>query len=281
MSDRIAYAFDAGVATITMDDGKVNVMSVAMLADLGEALGRAQADQAMVVLRSGRPGVFSAGFDLKVFAANDPERSLAMVKAGAELALRLMAYPFPTIGLMQGHAFPMGAFLLLACDVRIGARGRHRMGLNEVAIGIAPPGFAIELARSRLHPAWLSRTVVLGEMFEPDEAVTAGLLDRVVAEDQAQRAADDAVRALRGLDAASHTLAEAEVAACDHGRDARGDRSRADVGGLCRPRRRPRRRGALRRLMRPARRPSSGRAGARPPRRVRPSPPASPGRASA
>ena len=39
------------------------------------------------------------------------------------------------------------------------------MGLNEVAIGISPPGFAIELARSRVHPAWLSRTVTLGEMF--------------------------------------------------------------------------------------------------------------------
>ena len=208
MSDRVAYRLEGGVATITMDDGKVNVMSTEMLRDLGAALDRAEQDQAVVVLRSGRKGIFSAGFDLKIFAANDAERSLEMVKAGAELALRLMVQPFPTIGLMQGHAFPMGTFLLLACDVRIGVRGPFRMGLNEVAIGIAPPGFAIELARTRLHPAWLSRTVTLGEMYEPDEALVAGFLDRVVAEDEIDRAAEAAAAALQGLHMPSHALAK-------------------------------------------------------------------------
>ena len=123
MSERIAYRRSRGVATITMDDGKVNVMSTGMLHELDAAFRLAEKDKAIVVLRSGRKGIFSAGFDLKVFAANDPERTLEMVKAGAELALRLMSHPFPTIGIMEGHAFPMGTFLLLACDVRIGARG--------------------------------------------------------------------------------------------------------------------------------------------------------------
>jgi enoyl-CoA hydratase len=208
MSDRIAYRLVEGVATITMDDGKVNVMSVAMLQDLGAALGQAEKDGAIVVLRSGRKDIFSAGFDLKVFAANDLERSLEMVKAGAELALRLMSHPFPTIGIMEGHAFPMGTFLLLACDVRIGARGKHRMGLNEVAIGISPPGFAIELARSRVHPAWLSRTVTLGEMFEPDDAVIAGFLDRVVPAKEIEQTLNDVTSALRNLNAPSHALAK-------------------------------------------------------------------------
>jgi len=208
MSDRIAYRLAEGIATITMNDGKVNVMSIGMLQDLGAAFHRAEKDEAIVVLRSGRKDIFSAGFDLKVFAANDPERSLEMVKAGAELALRLMSYPFPTIGIMEGHAFPMGTFLLLACDVRIGATGKHRMGLNEVAIGLSPPGFAIELARSRVHPAWLSRTVTLGEMFEPDDAVVAGFLDRVVPSIEIEHTIDDIVSALRNLNAPSHALAK-------------------------------------------------------------------------
>jgi enoyl-CoA hydratase len=208
MSDRVAYRLENGVATVAMDDGKVNVMSTAMLRDLGAAFDRAEQDQAIVVLRSARPGIFSAGFDLKIFAANDPERSLEMVKTGAELALRLMTYPYPTIGLMQGHAFPMGTFLLLACDVRIGAKGRFRMGLNEVAIGITPPGFAIELARSRLHPAWHSRTVALGEMYEPDDAVIAGFLDRVVAEDAIDKTVQDLATALLSLHRPSHASAK-------------------------------------------------------------------------
>jgi enoyl-CoA hydratase len=208
MPDRVAYRLAEGVATITMDDGKVNVMSTAMLRDLDAAFDRAEKDQAIVVLRSARKDIFSAGFDLKIFAANDRNGSLEMVKAGAELALRLMSHPFPTIGLMEGHAFPMGTFLLLACDVRIGAKGKFRMGLNEVAIGISPPGFAIELARSRVHPAWLSRTVTLGEMFEPDDAVVAGFLDRVVPGNEVERTIEDVVAAMRGLHAPSHALAK-------------------------------------------------------------------------
>ena len=82
------------------------------------------------------------------------------------------------------------------------------MGLNEVAIGISPPGFAIELARSRVHPAWLSRTVTLGEMFEPDDAVVAGFLDRVVPATEIEHAIDDVVSSLRKLHAPSHALAK-------------------------------------------------------------------------
>jgi enoyl-CoA hydratase len=134
-----------------------------------------------------------------------------MVRAGAELALRLMAFPYPTIGVMEGHAFPMGTFLLLACDIRIGARGKFRMGLNEVTIGISPPRFAIELARSRLHPAWLSRTVTLGEMFEPEDAVTAGLLDRVVRPDGIDRALEEVLSTLKNVNVSMHALAKVNL----------------------------------------------------------------------
>lgn len=204
---RVSYVLENGVATITMDDGKLNVMSCEMLAELAAAFDRAQADEAILVLRSAR-SVFSAGFDLKVFAANDAARSLAMVKAGAELALRLMSYPFPAVGVLQGHAYPMGTFLLLGCDVRIGVDANARMGLNEVAIGIAPPGFAVELARSRLHPAWLSRTVTLGEMYEGADAVTAGFLDHAVAPHEIETTLHNTLARLKTLHTPSHALAK-------------------------------------------------------------------------
>ncbi|MBR0717084.1 crotonase/enoyl-CoA hydratase family protein [Bradyrhizobium liaoningense] len=208
MSQRVGYELKNGVARITLDDGKVNMMSTAMLDDIGAALDRAETDAEIVVLRSARPGIFSAGFDLKVFASGDAAKSLEMVRAGAELALRLMAFLHPTIGLMEGHAYPMGTFLLLACDVRLGAEGPHRMGLNEVAIGIAPPSFAIELARSRVHPAWLSRTATLGEMYEPADALTAGFLDRVVAAEAIDTSLAQIITALRAIHKPSHATAK-------------------------------------------------------------------------
>jgi enoyl-CoA hydratase len=208
MPKGVSYELKDGVARITLDDGKVNVMSTTMLGEIAAAFDRAEKEAEIVVLRSGLAGIFSAGFDLKVFATGDAAKSLEMVRAGAELALRLMSFPHPTIGFMEGHAFPMGTFLLLACDIRLGARGPHRMGLNEVAIGIAPPSFAIELARSRLHPAWLSRTAALGEMYEPDEALTAGFLDRVVAPEAIDCVLEETIAALRSIHKPSHAIAK-------------------------------------------------------------------------
>lgn len=208
MANRVRYRFDAGIAHVTLDDGKVNAMSPEMLHDLEAALDQATADKAMLVLRSGRAGIFSAGFDLKIFASNDPTRSLEMVRAGAELALRLLAFPYPTIGVMEGHAFPMGTFLLLACDVRLGTLGSFKMGLNEVAIGITPPRFAIELARSRVHPAWLSRTVTIGEMFGPEDAVVAGFLDHAVSATEIDQTLEQILSALKGVNVAMHMTAK-------------------------------------------------------------------------
>ena len=208
MTGKVSWEVRDRVANITLDDGKVNVMSAAMLGEIAEAFDRVEGNADVVVLRSGRPAIFSAGFDLKVFAAGDARRSLEMVRAGAELALRVMSFSSPTIGVMQGHAFPMGTFLLLACDFRLGTRGPHRMGLNEVAIGIAPPGFAIELARSRLHPAWLSRTAALGEMYEPDDALAAGFLDRVVAPELIDLTLAEITTALRSIHKPSHATAK-------------------------------------------------------------------------
>lgn len=133
MTELVSYKSSGAVARLAMDDGKVNVMSTPMLKALHAAFDRAEKEKVIVVL-SGRPGGFWAGFDLDVFARGNVRESLEMVRLGAELALRLMAFPMPIVAACTGHALPMGAFLLLAADVRFGADGPFRIGLNEVAI---------------------------------------------------------------------------------------------------------------------------------------------------
>ena len=63
--------------------------------------------------------------------------------------------------------------------------------MNEVAIGLTVPRFAIEIARQRLTPAYFSRVVMTAEMFGPAEAVTAGFFDRVVPADALERSAEE------------------------------------------------------------------------------------------
>ena len=161
-----------------MDDGKVNVFSLPMLQALHEAFDQAERDGTVVLLR-GRPGFFSAGFDLGVFEG-PPEDARPPVALGATLAERILSFPAPVVVACTGHAFPAGAFLLMAADTRIGADGPFRLGLNEVRIGLTLPWFAIVLARHRLTPAHFDHAAVTGAMFDPRAAREAGLLDAVV-----------------------------------------------------------------------------------------------------
>jgi len=211
MPDRVSYTWTAGISVIALNDGKANIMSPAMLDRLSDVLDAAERNGGPVVLRSAVPGVFSAGFDLSVFKSGDRTALQDMVRKGAELAARLLEFPYPVIGLLEGHAYPMGAFLLLACDARIAARSPLRIGLNEVAIGIVPPAFAIELARSRLHPAWLNRTVVLGEMFGPDDACRAGFVDIVVRPEDLETTLAKTLQSVRDIDPAAHRAAKKKL----------------------------------------------------------------------
>jgi enoyl-CoA hydratase len=202
MTSPASYSIDGPIATITIDDGKVNALSIATLEAVHEALDRADDDGAVVLL-TGRPGCFSAGFDLAGFTAQ-PSEVVRMLTLGATLAERLLARPRPTVVACNGHAVAAGSFMLLAADVRIGADGPYQIGLNEVRIGITMPWFAIELARQRLHPAHYDRAVVCSAMYEPRAALAAGFLDVVVTPEQLDHAGDEAARTLAELSPAAH-----------------------------------------------------------------------------
>jgi enoyl-CoA hydratase len=192
-----------GIATLTLDDGKVNALTIGMIGAIHEALDAAQRDGVVVVLR-GRPGVFSAGFDLATLRSG-PFDSATLVRAGFELAERVLSFPHPVIAECTGHAIAMGAFLLCSADHRIGAAGDFRLVANEVAIGLTVPHAAISILRARLTPSALQDAVLLSRTFAPGDAVAAGWLDRVVAPAELEAAARAAAIAATTLDRASHT----------------------------------------------------------------------------
>jgi len=202
MTNIVTYQRTDLIATITMDDGKVNVMSPAMLSELNKALDRALADKAVVVL-IGRTGVFSAGFDLNVLKAGGAEAD-KMVRAGFELAKRMLSFPTPIVVACTGHALAMGVFLVLSADYRVGAEGEFKLGANEVAIGLTVPQVAIELCRLRLAPAHFNRAVINAEPYAPLGAVEAGFLDRIVPATELMGVALGAASQLAKLHMPSH-----------------------------------------------------------------------------
>lgn len=193
---------DRRIATITMDDGKANALSLAMLGELHAAFDRAEADEAIVIL-TGRADRFSAGFDLAVFSSG-AEAIVEMLRFGATLCERMLAFPRPVVVACNGHAFAAGAFLALSADARIGVEGAYKIGLNEVRIGLTMPWFGVELARARLTPPHFDRAVVTAAIYDPASAVDAGFLDRVVAPGELAAAALETAQDLAGLNPAAH-----------------------------------------------------------------------------
>jgi enoyl-CoA hydratase len=208
MADRTQVRIEDGIAWIRLDDGKVNALSSGMIGEVREALDAAERAGALAIL-SGREGIFSAGFDLRTFERGR-DASIEMVRAGAELILRLLAFPRPVLAVCTGHAYPMGAFLMLSADVRFGAAGPWRIGLNEVAIGLTVPGFAVELARHRLTPPGFAR-ITTAALFAPEEALRHGYLDRVVDAAELAGAVREEATRLRALDARHFAATKARI----------------------------------------------------------------------
>ena len=198
MSGLVTYELNDKTATITMDDGKANVISHAMCDELGAAFDQAESAGATVIFK-GREGIFSGGFDLKEMSSG-PKAANTLVTRGSQLARRIMSFPTPVIGVSTGHCIAMGAFLMLACDYRIGADGAFKTGLNETMIGMTMHSFGIELARYKIPLNYFNRAVINAEIWSPSDAILAGFYDKAAPVEQLDGGAAMAAKMFSQLD---------------------------------------------------------------------------------
>lgn len=177
----VSYSVTDAVATITLDDGKVNVLSPTMQQNIHAALDQAeQADDVKAIVLAGNNRVLSAGFDLAIFGSGDAAAGFAMLRGGIELMDRILRFPVPVVVAATGPAVAGGSFLLCSGDHRIGSE-KTRCQANEVAIGMTVPQSCIEILRMRLTNSAFQRAVGLAATFTGDEARAGGWLDEVVA----------------------------------------------------------------------------------------------------
>lgn len=169
------------VAVLHVDDGKVNALTFELIAAIKEAVQAADADDDVgAVVIHGREGRFSAGFDLGVMMAGDVAAAIRLVSDGGDLVRTLYGCGVPVVAACTGHALAAGALVLLGCDVRIGADVPAKIGLNEVAIKLVLPDWAMTIAAARLSKRHVQRAVVNARITPPAEAVDVGYLDEVV-----------------------------------------------------------------------------------------------------
>lgn len=172
------------IMVIHLDDGKANALSFGLIAAIHHAITKAENDDEIggVVLH-GRPGRFSGGFDLGIMFADDFNAIVNLVADGGGLVRRLYGSSVPVVAACTGHALAAGALMLLGCDVRVGADIPAKIGLNEVAIKMVLPDWAMTIAEVRLSKRHMQRAIVNARITTPAEAVDVGFLDEVVAEE--------------------------------------------------------------------------------------------------
>jgi enoyl-CoA hydratase len=202
MTDRVYLTVEESIATIAMDDGKVNALSPDMLREINEGLDHAELEGVAAVVIAGNNKVFSGGFDLKVLTGGG-QPAIDMLAGGFELAARVLAFPKPVVMACTGPAIAMGSFLLLSGDHIVGSPD-HRVQANEVAIGLTMPGPALAILRHRLTPAAFQRAVGLSAEFKGESAVIAGYLDELVEAGTILARAQEVAKQLTALDARAH-----------------------------------------------------------------------------
>ena len=150
MTNQLAtLSTDEDVSIITLDDGKANVFSTAMSETINTILDQVPEDKGSLLI-TGKPGLFSAGFDLKTISGGDPKAAIEMTTAGFRLLSRIYSFPRPIVAASSGHAIALGAFLLCCADYRIGAKGNFIVQANETRNGMSIPTPILEISKSRI-----------------------------------------------------------------------------------------------------------------------------------
>ncbi len=208
-TEAVTWTIDDGVAVVRLDDGKVNVLSHRTIELVHAALDEAQTEARAVAI-VGRPGKLSAGFDLTEMTAG-LDRTRALVGAGGRLLMRLYGHPQPVVIAVTGHALAAGALLAMTGDTRIAAAGAHKIGLNETAIGMGLPRYAVELARERLTPRALVEGALQATIYDPEGAVAAGFVDCVVPAEECESAAIAEAHRLAEFRSGAYGLTKAQL----------------------------------------------------------------------
>jgi len=183
-----------GIAKISLDNGKANAISLEVATELMSALDRAK-EEAKAVLICGSPGIFSAGFDLKVIAQG-MDVAQEMLAQGMLMTEKIYSHPQPVVTACEGHSVGMGVFIMLAADYRVGAAGEFAIRLPETAIGMHFTTILKVIAKTHITPTHHARAIVQSRPYAPEQAAEIGMLDEVV---EPEKVIDQALMRVREL----------------------------------------------------------------------------------
>jgi enoyl-CoA hydratase len=191
-----------GVRILRLARPPVNALDLELAKAALQAVAGASADAGCTgLVLTGAPGVFSAGIDTREVPAYTAEKRAAMLRTINRTVLELYGLAKPAVAAVSGHALGGAFVLMLACDVRLAARGAFRLGLTEAEAGIPFPAGPLAVVRAELTPAQIRRLALGSLSAGPESELFAGIIDRVVDPSELIETAAQEVRRLSSLPA--------------------------------------------------------------------------------
>ncbi|GAA3931699.1 enoyl-CoA hydratase-related protein [Streptomyces gulbargensis] len=169
-----------GVGTIRLDRPPMNALDIATQDRLRELAQEAtDRDDVRAVVLYGGEKVFAAGADIKEMQVMD---HVAMVKRSRALQDAFTAVariPKPVVAAVTGYALGGGCELALCADYRIAA-DNAKLGQPEILLGLIPGAGGTQRLSRLIGPSRAKDLIFTGRMVKADEALSLGLVDRVV-----------------------------------------------------------------------------------------------------
>lgn len=198
-------SIDDSVAILTLARDKVNAINETLLDDINSELDKLETDtNVSAVVLTGREKFFSFGFDVPELLSLSEEGLRRFLTKHTALLLRLFTFSKPVIAAVNGHATAGGCMLIMACDFRVAAEGRAKIGLNEIDLGVSVFGGSAEMLRYWAGN-WCAETILNeGKLYSVVQAANLGMIDAIVEPERLMSVATDKAREFGGKPKAAY-----------------------------------------------------------------------------
>ena len=187
------------VSYVTLDNPPANSYDLAVMqafaADVDEAIA---SDARVVVVRSASEKFFSAGADVKKFLDGDVDANMEMIRVSQATFRRMAAAEQVFVAHIAGHALGGGLEVALACDIRLAAPGRYKLGTPEVTLGLLPGNGGTQRLPRLVGTSKALDLMVTGRRISPGQAHALGILDRLLPADRTEAMTLEYAHALAG-----------------------------------------------------------------------------------